>query len=159
MSPLICYTTHPDLATVTPTTPIALPRVSTVPVHLPTLDTQHNDIPMGDKHPSQVNDDNMMEQEITTIVPPILQPAQHPPSTSTMQMRPLPLPLTTETYLSQILNTQFIELSDKVVGPALSKAIDAMILAMIERITGEIRGLSTCSHHPPALKQHVEEDD
>ncbi|KAG2088937.1 uncharacterized protein F5147DRAFT_780815 [Suillus discolor] len=163
MSPSI-PTTHTDLATVTPTTPITVSPVSTIPVYLTTSDTQHGDVPMGDEHSSQVNDDDdVMEQDIATVVPPlitpVLQPIQHPPSTSSTRTRPLPLPNTAETYSGQLLNKQFAELSDKIVGPALSKAIDGMIPAMVERIAGEIRGLSSpCSHHPRVLKRGSVED-
>ncbi|KAG1895980.1 uncharacterized protein F5891DRAFT_983830 [Suillus fuscotomentosus] len=62
-------------------------------------------------------------------------------------------------HSSQLLNKQFAELSDKIVGPALSKAVDGMIPAMVERIAGEIRGLSSpCSHHPRVLKRGSVED-
>ncbi|KAG1784530.1 uncharacterized protein HD556DRAFT_1451686 [Suillus plorans] len=158
MSPSI-PTTHTDMATITPTTPITVSPVSTIPVYLTTSDTQHDD---DDEHSSQVNDD-VMEQDIAKVVPllitPVLQPIQHPPSTSSTRTRLLPLPNTAETYLGQLLNKQFTELSDKIVGPALSKAVDSMIPAMVEWIAGEIRGLSSlCSHHPHVLKRGSVED-
>ncbi|KAG2033324.1 hypothetical protein BDR03DRAFT_1014395 [Suillus americanus] len=89
MSPPI-PTTHSDLATITLTTSTTVFPVSTIPVHLTISDTQQGDVPMGDKHPSHVSDDDdVMEQDTVTVVPPlvtpvtpVLQPIQHPPSTS-----------------------------------------------------------------------------
>lgn len=71
------------------------------------------------------------------------------------------MPPASEHHLNQLLHQQFVELSNKVVAPALRNAVDAMMPAMIERIADEIRGItSTCSHKPQARKHRgtVEED-
>ncbi|KAG1858604.1 hypothetical protein C8R48DRAFT_674190 [Suillus tomentosus] len=88
-------------------------------------------------------------------------PAHRPPTITPPRQRPLPLPPASQHYLGQLLHEQFVELSDKVVAPALRNAVDAMMPAMIEWIAGEIRGItSTCPHKPRARKHSgaMEED-
>ncbi|KAG0692290.1 hypothetical protein DFH29DRAFT_1008929 [Suillus ampliporus] len=151
----------PDAPTFIPIT--TLPDIYTAPAHLssPTtahmyiLDTQQNDVSMDDEPPSKADCEILMDQDMPTAAPHPLtnhKSASNLPASSA-RLRPLPLPPITESYLGQLVNQQFSQMSDKIVVPALMSAVEAIILTIIDQIVDEIRGIhSTCSHDPHAWK-------
>jgi len=124
-----------------------------------------NDVSMDvepSPQPNQENPENMTDQNFSLAPPPatssstVLQRNLHFPPDSSARKKPLPFP---EDYLTSFLHGQIAEMTDKVVTPALRNAVDAMLPAMIDRIAGEIKGISACSHSPPSQKHHVMEED
>lgn len=151
-----------------PSSPIPVSPVTTTHLDAPAAITIPEES-MDDESPITANDDTVMDQDMSSAAAPFplvdppnhSPPAHHPPTITPPQLRPLPLPPASEHYLGQLLHEQFVELSDKVVAPALRNAVDAMMPVMIEQIAGKIRGItSTCPHKPRAQKHSgaVEED-
>ncbi|KAG1846959.1 hypothetical protein C8R48DRAFT_779409 [Suillus tomentosus] len=169
-SPYHCTKSHSRAATPfeRPSSPIPMSPVTSTHLDAPAAITVPEES-IDDESLITADDDTVMDQDMSNaaapfplVDPPNRSPPAHcPPTITPPRQRPLPLPPASQHYLGQLLHEQFVELSDKVVVPALRNAVDAMMPAMIEQIAGEIRGItSTCPHKPRARKHSgaMEED-